>query len=146
MSGKEVPFSFEDFNSFINSLYSVALQREYLSHRSNRLIEMVFGHIDDLEGSQEGATRLQALRAANCLKVLGKGVIRVVHRVEEARESCKLEPSLARLENGEGIRVSWGMCRRATLLDLSGFWGALLNMETSTGKNLMLMHGLEIVQ
>ncbi|XP_059078938.1 leucine-rich repeat-containing protein 18-like isoform X3 [Tigriopus californicus] len=58
---------------------------------------MVFGHIDDLEGSQEGATRLQALRAANCLKVLGKGVIRVVHRVEEARESCKLDLSNCQL-------------------------------------------------
>ena len=36
------------------------------------------------------AARLQAMRAANCIKVLGKGVIKVVHRVDDARENCSL--------------------------------------------------------
>ena len=35
-------------------------------------------------------SRIQALRAASCIKVLGKGVIRVVKRVDAARESNKL--------------------------------------------------------
>ena len=35
-------------------------------------------------------SRIQALRAASCIKVLGKGVIRVVKRVDAARENNKL--------------------------------------------------------
>eukprot|EP00095_Tigriopus_kingsejongensis_P010429 maker-scaffold294_size218657-snap-gene-0.18 protein:Tk10429 transcript:maker-scaffold294_size218657-snap-gene-0.18-mRNA-1 annotation:"leucine-rich repeat-containing protein 40 isoform x2" len=102
MPWREPPLSFDDFKSLINSLYSVAVQREYLAVRSNRLVEMVFGHIDEFD-SQEGATRLQAMRAANCLKILGKGVIRVVHRVEDARESNDLvQKVVARCELAQG--------------------------------------------
>jgi hypothetical protein len=36
------------------------------------------------------ASRLQALRAASCVRILGKGVIRVVHRVDDARENNNL--------------------------------------------------------
>jgi hypothetical protein len=48
---------------------------------------MVFGDFIDNNGPRDEAGRLQALRAANCIKVLGKGVIKVVHRVDDAREN-----------------------------------------------------------
>ena len=41
-------------------------------------------------GGDNVASRLQALRAASCIRVLGKGVIRVVKRVDDARENNKL--------------------------------------------------------
>ena len=49
--------------------------------------EMVFGDFIDNNSPRDEASRLQALRAANCIKILGKGVIRVVHRVDDAREN-----------------------------------------------------------
>ena len=51
---------------------------------------MVFGDFVDNNGPRDEASRLQALRAANCIKILGKGVIRVVHRVDDARENNTL--------------------------------------------------------
>ena len=63
---------------------------------------MVFGNLENFDdlgnggggggggGQGDGLARLQAMRAASCIRVLGKGVIRVVHRVDEARESCHL--------------------------------------------------------
>ena len=52
--------------------------------------EMVFGDFVDNNSPRDEASRLQALRAANCIKILGKGVIRVVHRVDDARENNTL--------------------------------------------------------
>lgn len=59
--------------------------------------EMVFGDftggggLDNRENNQrDEASRIQALRTANCIKILGKGVIRVVHRVDDARENNAL--------------------------------------------------------
>ena len=49
--------------------------------------------LDDLGGGGgpgDGLARLQTMRAASCIRILGKGVIRVVHRVDDARESCRL--------------------------------------------------------
>ena len=54
---------------------------------------MVFGDFGgglDNAGPRDEASRLQALRAANCIKILGKGVIKVVHRVDDARENNSL--------------------------------------------------------
>ena len=48
------------------------------------------GNDENNGGGENVASRLQALRAASCIKVLGKGVIRVVKRVDAARESNKL--------------------------------------------------------
>ncbi len=42
------------------------------------------------EESDNVASRIQALRAASCIRVLGKGVIRVVKRVDDAKENNKL--------------------------------------------------------
>ena len=44
----------------------------------------------DENGGENVGSRLQALRAASCIRVLGKGVIRVVKRVDDARENNKL--------------------------------------------------------
>ena len=52
--------------------------------------DMVFGEFIDNNSPRDEASRLQALRAANCIKILGKGVIRVVHRVDDARENNNL--------------------------------------------------------
>ena len=60
--------------------------------------EMVFGDftgggggLDNRDNNQrDEASRIQALRTANCIKILGKGVIRVVHRVDDARENNAL--------------------------------------------------------
>ena len=57
---------------------------------NNSTDEMVFGDFVDNNGPRDEASRLQALRAANCIKILGKGVIRVVHRVDDARENNTL--------------------------------------------------------
>lgn len=59
---------------------------------------MVFGDFgggrnnanNDPNNARDEASRLQALRAANCIKILGKGVIRVVRRVDDAKESNSL--------------------------------------------------------
>ena len=51
---------------------------------------MVFdGDFEDTNRNN-AAARIQALRAASCVKVLGKGVIRVVHRVDDAKENNSL--------------------------------------------------------
>jgi hypothetical protein len=54
---------------------------------------MVFGgelNGDPTDDDNDPATRLQAFRTASCIKILGKGVIRVVHRVDDARENNNL--------------------------------------------------------
>ena len=45
---------------------------------------------DENGGGENVGSRLQALRAASCIRVLGKGVIRVVKRVDDARENNNL--------------------------------------------------------
>jgi len=94
---------FEEFLSIVNSLFSSDLAREYFRTQRNHIIqttqthttdEMVFGEFIDNNSPRDEASRLQALRAANCIKILGKGVIRVVHRVDDARENNNLGKSL----------------------------------------------------
>ncbi len=55
---------------------------------------MVFDRdFDEQQNRNAAAARIQALRAASCVKVLGKGVIRVVHRVDDAKENNNLGKS-----------------------------------------------------
>jgi len=93
---------FDEFLSIVNCLFSVELAQEYIRNtrdhfvrhtQNNSTDEMVFGNFEDNNGPRDEASRLQALRAANCIKILGKGVIRVVHRVDEARENNTLDLS-----------------------------------------------------
>lgn len=55
---------------------------------------MVFGGLhggEDGDGGDDGLqTRWQALRVANGMKLLGKGVIKVVQRVDEAKRNNNL--------------------------------------------------------
>jgi hypothetical protein len=51
---------------------------------------MVFDGGDFDENRNYAAARIAAFRAASCVKILGKGVIRVVHRVDDARENNNL--------------------------------------------------------
>jgi hypothetical protein len=95
---------FEEFLSIVNCLFSVELAQEYFRNTRDHFVrnsqahstdEMVFGDFGGLDnnGPRDEASRLQALRAANCIKILGKGVIRVVHRVDDARENNSLDLS-----------------------------------------------------
>ena len=65
---------------------------------------MVFG---EMAGGPEGGggngqdpdrnaavARIQAVRAAGCIKLLGKGVIKVVHRIDDARVNNELGKSI----------------------------------------------------
>lgn len=95
---------FEEFLSLVNSLFSVELAQEFFRNRRDQFVRgsrehstdiMVFGDFGGLDngGPRDEASRLQALRAANCIKILGKGVIKVVHRVDDARENNTLDLS-----------------------------------------------------
>ena len=54
---------------------------------------MVFDNNEYDANRNNAVTRIQALRAASCVKVLGKGVIRVVRRVDDATENKNLGKS-----------------------------------------------------
>jgi len=54
---------------------------------------MVFDNEQYEDNRNNAMARLQALRAASCVKILGKGVIRVVHRVDDAKENNNLDLS-----------------------------------------------------
>jgi len=57
---------------------------------------MVFGNLDETD-NMEVSSRMQAVRAANVIKILGKGVIRVVHRIDDAKENSNLDLSNCQL-------------------------------------------------
>ncbi len=55
---------------------------------------MVFdGDHQDDNNRNNAFMRIQALRAASCVKILGKGVVRVVRRVDDAKENNNLGKS-----------------------------------------------------
>ena len=56
---------------------------------------------DNADAANDPANRIQALRAASCIKLLGKGVIRVVHRVDDAKENNQLGKQLTHLATAE---------------------------------------------
>ncbi len=60
----------------------------------NQISTMVFGGLhgrgDGDDGDDGLQTRWQELRVANGMKVLGKGVIKVVQRVDEAKANNNL--------------------------------------------------------
>ncbi|CAB4066740.1 unnamed protein product [Lepeophtheirus salmonis] len=60
------------------------------SRRRQRIFAMVFGGMEGFDEANDMYDRLQNLRAANGIKVLGSGVIKVVNRVEDARENSSL--------------------------------------------------------
>ncbi|CAB4066741.1 unnamed protein product [Lepeophtheirus salmonis] len=67
------------------------------SRRRQRIFAMVFGGMEGFDEANDMYDRLQNLRAANGIKVLGSGVIKVVNRVEDARENSSLDLSNCQL-------------------------------------------------
>jgi len=89
-----VNFDFDHFVSILNSLQDLEAHRIFYGD-SGRLSDMVFDNNEyDRDANRNNAVaRIQALRAASCVKVLGKGVIRVVRRVDDATENKNLDLS-----------------------------------------------------
>ena len=54
---------------------------------------MVYDNGQDDIHRNNAAARIQALKATSCVKILGKGVIRIVRRVDDAKESNNLGES-----------------------------------------------------
>jgi hypothetical protein len=87
-------FDFDNFVSILNSLHDLqAAESLHEFNRSTRRGNMVFDGGDFDENRNYAAARIAAFRAASCVKILGKGVIRVVHRVDDARENNNLDLS-----------------------------------------------------
>lgn len=95
---------FDEFVSILNSLYSLEVQRAFILDRRFQIANMVFGDFRNNNNNggggdgqpDEAATlrnRWQMMRMASSMKILGRGVIRVVHRVDNAKENNNLDLS-----------------------------------------------------
>jgi len=86
--------NFEAFIDFLNSLYIEEVERASSTSHQERLARMVFtGNFgNDITNSQESNRRM-AMRTARCVKILGKGVVKVVHRCDDAKENNNLDLS-----------------------------------------------------
>jgi len=85
---------FNSFLQFLNSFYIEEVEAAQRSNNRERIARMVFNV--DLEENQDLSTesnRRQAMRTARCVKILGKGVVKVVHRCDAAKESNELDLS-----------------------------------------------------
>lgn len=86
-------FDFDHFVSILNSLADLQARNVFYGD-GQRFSDMVFDNGEYQENlNNNAAQRLQALRAASCVKILGKGVIKVVHRVDDAKENNNLDLS-----------------------------------------------------
>merc|ERR1712038_2180406 len=52
---------------------------------------------DLINGENNDSSRRQAMRTARCVKILGKGVVKVVHRCDDAKENENLDLSECQL-------------------------------------------------
>jgi len=89
--------NFAAFIEFLNSLY---IEEVEIATRNNRndinIARMVFtgDFEDDLANTMNSeSNRRQAMRTARCVKILGKGVVKVVHRCNDAKENSNLDLS-----------------------------------------------------
>jgi len=88
-----------NFNSFIDFLNCLYIEEVEIATRTNnqeRLARMVFtGDFgNDLTNADiNDSNRRQAMRTARCVKILGKGVVKVVHRCDDAKENENLDLS-----------------------------------------------------
>merc|ERR1712165_346627 len=86
--------NFATFIDFLNCLYINEVEDATRTNNHERIATMVF------EGSFEGdasadpmvaeSNRRQAQRTARCVKMMGKGVVKVVHRCDDAKENTSL--------------------------------------------------------
>jgi hypothetical protein len=92
-----VNFDFDHFVSILNCLTDLEAHRQFYGEGSvhfTRQDIMVFdGDHQDDNNRNNAFMRIQALRAASCVKILGKGVVRVVRRVDDAKENNNLDLS-----------------------------------------------------
>merc|ERR1712047_192817 len=89
--------NFATFIDFLNCLYINEVEDATRTNNHERIATMVF------EGSFEGdasadpmvaeSNRRQAQRTARCVKMMGKGVVKVVHRCDDAKEDNNLDLS-----------------------------------------------------
>ncbi|XP_040570515.1 leucine-rich repeat-containing protein 40 isoform X2 [Lepeophtheirus salmonis] len=93
----ESRLSFEEFISIVKSFHFQEIVNSRGSRRRQRIFAMVFGGMEGFDEANDMYDRLQNLRAANGIKVLGSGVIKVVNRVEDARENSSLDLSNCQL-------------------------------------------------
>jgi len=92
---------FETFIDFLNCLYIDEVEAASRVNNQERFARMVF------EGSFEAdlddpalaeSNRRQAMRTARCVKMMGKGVVKVVHRCDDAKENNNLDLSDCQLQ------------------------------------------------
>ncbi|XP_023324553.1 leucine-rich repeat-containing protein 20 [Eurytemora carolleeae] len=87
--------NFTAFIEFLNSLYIEEVERASRVNNQERIARMVFtgDFNDDVENFGQESNRRQAMRTARCVKILGKGVVKVVHRCDQAKENNTLDLS-----------------------------------------------------
>lgn len=86
---------FAAFIEFLNSLYIEEVEIASRTNNQERVARMVFnGDFEEsLNNFGQESNRRQAMRTARCVKILGKGVVKVVHRCDEAKENNTLDLS-----------------------------------------------------
>lgn len=87
---------FNTFIDFLNCLYIEEVEAASKTNTQERIARMVFeGDFgQDLTNLQTTeSSRRQAMRTARCVKMLGKGVVKVVHRCDDAKDNHSLDLS-----------------------------------------------------
>jgi len=80
--------NFISFLEFLNSLYIEEVEIASRVNNQERVARMVFtGDFDENAEFGQESNRRQAMRTARCVKILGKGVVKVVHRCDDAKEN-----------------------------------------------------------
>jgi len=87
--------NFTSFLEFLNSLYIEEVEIASRTNNQERVARMVFtGDFDEsMENFGQESNRRQAMRTARCVKILGKGVVKVVHRCDDAKQNNELDLS-----------------------------------------------------
>lgn len=89
--------NFVYFLEFLNSFYIEEVEEANRVSERERISRMVFNR--DISGGDltnrinEENSRRQAMRTARCVRILGKGVVKVVHRCDDAKENNVLDLS-----------------------------------------------------
>jgi len=93
--------NFATFIDFLNSLYIDEVEAATSANNQERFARMVFeGSFDaDINDPMMAeSNRRQAMRTARCVKMMGKGVVKVVHRCDDAKETNNLDLSDCQLQ------------------------------------------------
>jgi len=88
--------NFVYFLDFLNSFYVEEVDVANRTSRQERVARMVFDNDNNsnmAERMADEAHRRHAMRTARCVRILGKGVVKVVHRCDDAKENNVLDLS-----------------------------------------------------